>query len=323
MTITENLPAVQQGGTLAIQPDQAMWTTEQRAVLLSLGVGVDCTNAELAGYLHLCQRRGLDPFLRQVYLIGRWDKREGRNVYRHQTGIDGFRLIARRSADRSGIDYEYEDTIWFAPDGSEHAAWLWDTPPAAAKVVVVRNGRRYDAVARYAAYVQTDKEGKPSGQWRNMADTMTAKCAEALALRKAFPEDLGDIYTVDEMGHLDEEEPREVIPGETIRDTVEANEEAERAGMATKKQRNEIAFALASKGIRTPELALVYIFKVTGRRIERSDELTGGEAAQVMSALNRDEFLDNEEFAQPAESDAGSPLHYTDADIAEPSAGES
>lgn len=188
---------------LAIRDDQTQFDQFQVAVLRQSGVDEDVTNAELAAFLHTCQRRQLDPFAQQIYLIGRWDKSKGRKVYKPQTSIDGFRLIARRAADRSGIDYEYEDTVWFGPDGSRHDVWLGDGPPAAAKIVVVRNGKRYDAVARYAAYVQTNSRGDPSGQWRTMADHMTAKCAEALALRKAFPEDLGGLYTADEMGQAD------------------------------------------------------------------------------------------------------------------------
>lgn len=202
-------------GSLAVRADQAFWTDEQRAVLAQMGADSDVTNAELAAFLHVCQRRRLDPFTRQIYLIGRWDKREQRKVFNIQTSIDGFRLIARRAADASGIDYEYEDTLYYAPDGTVHTAWLWESPPAAVKVVVVRNGRRYDAVARYAAYVQTNKDGNPTGQWRTMPDTMTAKCAEALALRKAFPEDLGGLYTSDEMGQADN--PERVIQGQAMR----------------------------------------------------------------------------------------------------------
>ena len=92
------------------------------------GIDGDVSDAELAAFLHECQRRKLDPFTRQIYLIGRYDKRKGRKVYRSQTSIDGFRLIARRAADKSGIDYSYEDTIWFDDDGQRHEMWLSREP---------------------------------------------------------------------------------------------------------------------------------------------------------------------------------------------------
>lgn len=305
---TETLPAVQGNGTLAIQPDQAMWTPHQRAVLASLGVAADCPNAVLAGYLHLCQKRGLDPFLKQVYLVGRRQKqRDGSyaTVYTPQTGIDGFRVLAQRAARRAGIEYEYEDTVWFAPDGSQHEVWLGEQPPAAAKVAVIKNGKRFSGVALYSAYVDTDKDGNPKNRWKTDPAGMTAKCAEAQALRKAFPEDLGDLYTDDEMAHLDDETPRDVIPGETIRDSVPAkdSDDAPANGMASKKQRNQIVQLLSSKGITSPGDALIYMSIVTGRDITKSDELTGAEAAQVMSALNRSAHLDVPRSVSSADAD--------------------
>lgn len=204
---------------LAIREDQTNFDNNQIAVLRAAGVDEDVSEAELSAFLHVCQRRALDPFTKQIYLIGRWDSQKGRKVYTHQTSIDGFRLIARRAADRSGVDYAYEDTIWYAEDGKTFEAWLWNTPPAAAKVVVVRNGNRYDAVARFGAYAQTNKRGELSGQWRSMPDVMIAKCAEALALRKAFPEDLGGLYTFDEMAQVDNsaDQPHATVQGKAER----------------------------------------------------------------------------------------------------------
>jgi phage recombination protein Bet len=185
---------------LAIRDDQEAWNDQQLAALFQMGVSDQISQAELALYFHECRRRRLDPFARQIVCIGRYDKRAGRDVYRAQTTIDGFRVIARRAADEAGIDYSYEDTIWFGPDGGKHEVWLGDGPPAAAKVVVVRNGHRFDATARFTSYVQTYRDGNPQGQWASMPDHMIAKCSEALALRKAFPEDLGGLYTDDEIG---------------------------------------------------------------------------------------------------------------------------
>lgn len=194
------------GGSLAIRPDQTMWSQEQNAVLRQSGIDNDVTNAELAAFLHLCQRTQLDPFSRQIYLIGRWNGQQRRKVFTPQTSIDGYRVIAHRVVAEHMSSLGYEDTLWCGKDGQWMDVWLSDEPPAAAKVVVVRNGQRFPAVAKYAEYVQRGKEDKVIGMWGKMPATMTAKCAEALALRMAFPHDLAGVYTAEEMAQADQPE---------------------------------------------------------------------------------------------------------------------
>ncbi|MER6607327.1 phage recombination protein Bet [Streptomyces sp. NPDC000927] len=208
------------GGSLAIRPDQTAWTPDQQAVLQQSGIDNDVTGAELSAFLHLCQRTLLDPFSRQIYLIGRWNGQQRRKVFTPQTSIDGYRVIAHRVIAEHGGALGYEDTLWCDKSGRWHDVWLSDEPPAAAKVVVVRNGQRFPAVARYSEYVQTKKDGTPTGMWVKMPATMTAKCAEALALRMAFPHDLAGVYTAEEMAQADNPAPaerhlRRVQPGET------------------------------------------------------------------------------------------------------------
>lgn len=194
---------VKAGGALAIRADQTEWTAQQAAVLRQSGISDDVTAAELAGFLHLCQRTGLDPFSRQIYLIGRKDKKAGRVVYTPQTGIDGYRVVARRATVKSGGTYGYEDTLWCDKSGQWRDVWLSDEPPAAVKVTVLRDGQRYSAVALFREYVQTGWENKPIGMWGKMPASQLAKCAEALALRKAFPHDLAGVYTAEEMAQAD------------------------------------------------------------------------------------------------------------------------
>lgn len=298
---------------LALRDDQTQWDQQQIAVLEAGGIDGDVSDAELAAFLHECQRRKLDPFTRQIYLIGRYDSRKGRKVYRSQTSIDGFRLIARRSADKSGIDYSYEDTIWFDEQGQRHEIWLSDKPPAGAKVVVIRNGQRFDAVARFGAYVQVDRNGNPTGQWRNMADVMVAKCAEALALRKAFPEDLGGIYTEEEMAQVDNPQ-RVTATAEVIREGRDIPpDETWQVHPAPETEAAEEWIAAALRII--PDIGLDACRKLwrEAREKVRDGEVTEAGSARVLAPLKeRMEALANPpqdtEAAAPAEAEASPPV---------------
>ena len=177
---------------LAIRPGQDMWDPKQEAALTQLGIK-GATRADLAVFLHYCQKTGLDPFSRQIYMI----ERAGKQTI--QVGIDGFRVIRDRAARRDHVTVEYRPTIWYDHDGAEHTVWLTPDPPAACRVDILKDGALYPGVARTAAYMQTSKTGDPAAQWRTQPDHMIEKVAEAFALRRAFPHDLGGLYTDDEM----------------------------------------------------------------------------------------------------------------------------
>lgn len=167
--------------------------------LIKRTIAKDATNDELALFIHQCERTGLDPMDKQIY----FQKRSGKVTI--ITAIDGFRLIAERTN-----RYAPGGTWWCGSDGEWKEVWPEGEPPIAAKVTVkkVVGGVIVEApaVAHYSEYV-VKYNGKASDMWAKMPRNQLAKCAEALALRKAFPRELSGLYTSDEMGQADNVAP--------------------------------------------------------------------------------------------------------------------
>lgn len=177
---------------LAIRTEQDFWDERQLAALSQLGLR-NAPKGDLAVFFHQCKRTGLDAFARQIYMI------ERRGKYGIQTSIDGFRVIADRACALRGWVRSEEDTIWYDAAGKAYTEPIKN--PAVARytcVVLTPAGQaRFSATARFDEY----SAGGP--MWSKMPALMIAKCAEALALRKAFPQDLSGLYTDDEMAQAD------------------------------------------------------------------------------------------------------------------------
>jgi phage recombination protein Bet len=86
--------------------------------------------------------------------------------------------------------------------------WLESEPPAAARCLVYVKDYTHPVVgiALWSEYAQIGRDGKPQALWASKPALMLAKCAEALALRKAYPQDLSGLYTTDELPEAEQDE---------------------------------------------------------------------------------------------------------------------
>lgn len=153
------------------------------------------SNEEFELFIHVCKRTGLDPAFKQIHPVPRWDNKLKRNTLTFQVGIDGFRLIAERTgryAPGRQPTYEYDK------EGKLMSATAY-----VKKQTADGTWHEIAATAFYKEYVQRTKDGKIMGMWAQMEHNQLAKCAESLALRKAFPGDLSGLYTKEEMDQAD------------------------------------------------------------------------------------------------------------------------
>lgn len=204
--------------TLALHAGQQDWTDEQRAQLRRSPGAERATDDDLRLFFHHVVGTGLDPFSGQIYLLGRRVTRkfrvtnpetnntriEDREVeeFTTQVGIDGWRAIGNRAARREGLTVGHEDALWRGKDDGWQDYWdSEDGLPVACKYTLTVGGVRISATCSFAEYVQMVSDGqggwviKP--MWRKMAANQIAKCAEALALRKAFPSDFSGLVLED------------------------------------------------------------------------------------------------------------------------------
>nr|WP_246256672.1 RecT family recombinase [Isoptericola halotolerans] len=284
----------------------------QVSALQHIGVQ-DASPGDLAVFFHVVQRTGLDPFARQIYMIGRKtkDQRTGEWTTKQtiQTGIDGFRLIGRRASARSGDSVSVAAPQWCTRDGKWLDVWSgeWGTP-LAARVTITRDGDPFTAVAMFDEYKQTKRDGGLTQMWAQRPAGQIAKCAEAAAWRMAFPQDLAGVYSDDELQHADSPPPQRARrqSAADVLGTSEADRPAEPEPSADAPSAQAVKALWATlneAGISEDrDERLRWMSNHVGREVATSKDLTAAEVSQLIDTAKA-----NAEYAAEvaATSEAG------------------
>ena len=176
--------------------------TREHIDLIKSQIAPGLSDNELKLFLHVCKTTRLDPLMRQIYVVKR--RVRGQDKMTFQVSIDGSRLVADRSGCYAGSD----DSMFTYASSDENQG-----TPLTATVTVWKlvHGIRcaFTATARWSQYFPGEELGF---MWRKMPHVMLAKCAEALALRKAFPAELSNLYVKEEMDQAAVDADEIVLP---------------------------------------------------------------------------------------------------------------
>lgn len=189
----------------AFKPVKAKRLQKNEVELLKRTVAKGVSDDEFALFLWVCKKHKLDPLARQVHAVQRFVQKHHQDEkgiwisgYQMviQIGIDGYRALAGRDHhDFGGCD----EPEFVFDEGNKRI-------PVLARIRLWKKGLEHPivGVAYWDEYAPRDLTKAEAFMWSKMPKHMLAKCAEALALRKGYPE-LADIYTNEEMSQTMDE----------------------------------------------------------------------------------------------------------------------
>ncbi len=205
----ENFPALSEAALVEVLSSSLYPGAEKNSVVMVLAY---------------CQAAHLDPMLKPVHIVPIWNSKTKKMQDTVMPGIGLYRIQAARTGQYAGIsEPEYGPPVTAQLSGVEVTYPEWCR-------VTVKRQMSNGLVAEYTAnerwienYATASKDtAAPNAMWKRRAFAQLAKCAEAQALRKAFPE-VGSAPTADEMeGKAFEEPVRDVSPRQQAQSEPEA-----------------------------------------------------------------------------------------------------
>ena len=176
--------------------DASSW----RALVDAIFPGAQETESVILA-LSYCKARKLDPFKRVVHIVPIYSRSLGRMVDTVWPGIGELRTTAARTGEFAGMD-----EMRHGPIIEEKVGNVPMTYPEWSQATVYRmvKGQRVPFVGPKVRWLETYATAKrdsddPNEMWRNRPFGQIDKCAEAAALRLAFPEEIGSDYIPEEV----------------------------------------------------------------------------------------------------------------------------
>lgn len=200
---------------------------------------------ELKLFVAVSKRVGLDIFAKQIYAVKRWSKALGTQVMTIQTGIDGYRSIAERTGKYAGSSLPIFE---YGLKGELISASI------CVKKLVGNIVCEFWAIAYWNEYFP--KDAKNQTMWLERPKGMLSKCAESLALRKAFPLELSGLYTEEEL-------EKDYAHQDKVDETCQRAEAMDYKAQPEQIKRLELACLVATKGM-TKEEKLKWLKTVIG-----------------------------------------------------------
>ena len=159
------------------------------------------TDQEVNYFVHLCRGQGLNPFLKEIYLI-KFGTQPATFVVSKEAFLKRAEANSQYDGAESGIIVLNKDGELIERKGgfflkdSEQVVGGW--------AKVYRKDRKYpsDVQVTFEEYAGRTKEGNLNSNWANRPATMIKKVALVQALREAFPNDLNNLYTEEEQGDI-------------------------------------------------------------------------------------------------------------------------
>lgn len=159
---------------------------------------------EVAYFMELCRAQRLNPFLNEAYLV----KFKGNPA---QIMVAHKALVKRAEAHPQYDGMEHGVVV--LRNGEVHHEQRGAVYPEAGEKLIGGWCKVYRKDRRMPIYAERSLKSMDKGQanWKSMPDLMIDKCAQAAALREAFPDELRSMYVQEEMGSVP---PQEVTPDE-------------------------------------------------------------------------------------------------------------